>query len=356
MKPRRSKHKRKREAGANASNINLSCHSKEIVPHLEKRYRKNEQSRKKKKKRIKGCSGASAVLDSQSERKKTLRTERNVACEVDSKASLAKARHLALEIPDGKAPSEKLCKSQSIHLKKTSMLKQQPKSSLSKLQQKMCEKLSSAKFRWLNEKLYTAHSSHSLTYFTQHPEHFAEYHEGFRRQVDAWPMNPVRVIIRFLKRFPTWRVGDFGCGDAEIAESLPNTVHSFDLVAGKPSVTACDMRHVPLADGVLDCAIFCLSLMGTNVAEFLREANRVLRLRGTLVIAEVDSRLDVGPQGTQRFISAVEHMGFQLQCNSKSKEKRSKQMFTILWFKKLSSQKDISAFTWSFKLCKYKKR
>jgi len=36
-------------------------------------------------------------------------------------------------------------------------------------------------------------------------------------------------------------VADFGCGDAKIARSVPNVVHSFDLVALNERVTACNM-------------------------------------------------------------------------------------------------------------------
>jgi len=39
-------------------------------------------------------------------------------------------------------------------------------------------------------------------------------------------------------------VVDFGCGDAKIARSVPNIVHSYDLVALNEHVTACDMAHV----------------------------------------------------------------------------------------------------------------
>ena len=54
-------------------------------------------------------------------------------------------------------------------------------------------------------------------------------------------------------------------------------MHSFDLVAVNPLVTACDMAKVPLGDGAADVAVFCLSLMGTNLKDYLKEANRVLK-------------------------------------------------------------------------------
>ena len=35
--------------------------------------------------------------------------------------------------------------------------------------------------------------------------------------------------------------------------------------------------QVPLKDSTVDIAVFCLSLMGTNLSSYLREANRVLK-------------------------------------------------------------------------------
>jgi len=41
-------------------------------------------------------------------------------------------------------------------------------------------------------------------------------------------------------------IGDFGCGDAKIARSIPNKVHSFDLVALNKHVTVCNIEKVHL--------------------------------------------------------------------------------------------------------------
>ena len=35
---------------------------------------------------------------------------------------------------------------------------------------------------------------------------------------------------------------------------------------------------VPLTSASVDVAVFCLSLMGTNLVDFLREAHRVLKV------------------------------------------------------------------------------
>lgn len=72
-------------------------------------------------------------------------------------------------------------------------------------------------------------------------------------------------------------VADFGCGEARLAQALPCVVHSLDLVALNNRVTVCDMARTPLADSSVDIAVFCLSLMGTNLVDYIREANRVLK-------------------------------------------------------------------------------
>lgn len=111
------------------------------------------------------------------------------------------------------------------------------------------------------------------------PEIFQEYHQGFRNQVEKWPSNPVDTFIEYLSYRPKAVVGDFGCGDAKIAATVPNTVHSFDLVAVNERVTACDIRKVPLEDASLDVAIFSLALMGVNMIEFIKEAHRTLKVK-----------------------------------------------------------------------------
>jgi len=72
------------------------------------------------------------------------------------------------------------------------------------------------------------------------------------------------------------KVADMGCGDAKIAQSVEQKVHSFDLVSNNKWVTACDIAKVPLKNDSVDVVIFCLSLMGTNLVDFINEAHRIL--------------------------------------------------------------------------------
>ena len=73
--------------------------------------------------------------------------------------------------------------------------------------------------------------------------------QGFREQTQHWPVQPVDIAIAWLKKkSPTWVAADFGCGDAQLGSSVAQAVHSLDLVATVPGVTACNMAHTPLGE------------------------------------------------------------------------------------------------------------
>ena len=200
----------------------------------------------------------------------------------------------------------------------------QPK--LTPLQASMRQKLVSARFRHLNQTLYTTPSAHSLSLFSENPEMFHEYHEGFRRQVEVWPENPVDTYIaqirargkvaanprgkgehpdtgREIDKLPlprtvgTCYIADLGCGDAKLTQALEKEkkalkvqVFSYDLQNPSPFVTKADISNLPLEDDSCDVAIFCLALMGTNWVDFIEEAYRILHWKGELWIAEIKSR------------------------------------------------------------------
>lgn len=225
-------------------------------------------------------------------------------------------------------------------------LRELPSKSLP-LKERLMEQLNSARFRYINEQLYTQTGQEAQEMFEEDEEAFKVYHQGFQTQVTKWPANPVDLFIKDIKQLPGNKVvADFGCGDAKIARSVPHKVHSFDLVALNDHVTACDMAHVPLGNGSVDVAIFCLSLMGTNLADYLTEAHRVLKTGGQLKIAEVASRFHSLPQ----FLLKVEQFGFyQLSKDTSNK------MFFIFNFKKTGKPK-AKAPVLTLEPCVYKKR
>ncbi|KAF4126758.1 ribosomal RNA-processing protein 8 [Geosmithia morbida] len=206
---------------------------------------------------------------------------------------------------------------------------------LTPLQASMRQKLISARFRHLNETLYTRPSEEAYALFQDSPEMFDEYHEGFRRQVKAWPENPVDSFLADIRRrgkvrahgrgggngkangkdgrggrpqpqpLPrtqgTCTIADLGCGDARLAESLGRDggklgvqVLSYDLQSPSPLVTRADIANLPLEDGSVNVAVFCLALMGTNWVDFVEEAYRILHWKGELWVAEIKSRF-AGP-------------------------------------------------------------
>ncbi|KAF2485309.1 methyltransferase-domain-containing protein [Neohortaea acidophila] len=202
----------------------------------------------------------------------------------------------------------------------------------------MRQKLISARFRHLNETLYTEPSAKAESLFQQNPEMFQDYHAGFRQQVSVWPENPLdKFIIAIQQRgkirpVPQSKPGrrngptqfkkpskdpanalprtdgiaviaDLGCGDARLASTLTASgdtkrlnlkLHSFDLHGTPPYVTKADIAHIPLKDGSVDVAILCLSLMGTNWLSFIEEAHRILHWKGELWVAEIKSRFGRG--------------------------------------------------------------
>lgn len=174
-------------------------------------------------------------------------------------------------------------------------------------------KLVGARFRFLNQKLYESSSEQALAYFTHNPTDFAHYHVGFREQTKSWPVNPVDIFIRRLKkRKERLTIADLGCGEAKIASTLKDldfTIHSFDLAAVNEFVTVGSMTDMPLDSNTVDIAIFCLSLMNTDYTIALTEAHRILKPKGELWIAEVTSRFD-GEKGINEFMDSLQTAGF----------------------------------------------
>jgi len=222
---------------------------------------------------------------------------------------------------------------------------------LTPLQQRMAAKLTSARFRHLNQTLYTSPSDQAMRLFADSPQAYSSYHAGFRAQVDVWPQNPVEGFIEDIKSrggvsMPSqkrmWReqkkgkkpksekdgdasihgdhprdvealprnrhgictIADLGCGDATLASSLlPSkkalnlNILSFDLAKGDTPnaklITVADVSNLSAAgikDLSIDIAVCCLSLMGTNWVNVVHECARVVRGGGEIWVAEIKSR------------------------------------------------------------------
>lgn len=230
-----------------------------------------------------------------------------------------------------------------------------PSAPLTALQSSMLTSLKGARFRSINERLYTNASQDARNFMLAEPHLFDEYHEGFRQQVRKWPINPVDRVTELLlgvkrkkstqtvraSQIPGALVVDVGAGEAGLARKLvPSGMHvlSYDLLDTHDGwvrgVDAAQVHALPLPGiaaplgitwetppsvlpAMADAVVFCLSLMGTNWVEMIAEAWRVLRSNGELIIAEVTSRL--GSTGsTDEFIALISALGFHLDWTDTS--------------------------------------
>lgn len=68
------------------------------------------------------------------------------------------------------------------------------------LRSRMEQRLESARFRYINEVLYSSSSGEAKRMFQQDPEAFWVYHKGYTSQVQRWPVNPVDQIISYIQK------------------------------------------------------------------------------------------------------------------------------------------------------------
>jgi len=224
-----------------------------------------------------------------------------------------------------------------------------PSPSANSLASKLQSELLGGRFRYINEQLYSVTSRKAEALFRKDSSAFEAYHAGYRQQVEKWPTNPLNRIIKTIKKVPkTAIIGDFGCGEGKLAQSVPNKVYSMDLVAARGDIIACNITDTPLQAQSLDVAVYCLSLMGTDLNEFFLEANRVLKLHGSVYIAEIQSRFE----DVREFVRCLGACGFDL-----IKKDVAVNYFYFFQFKKMRHvPKGTKLKAFSLKPCLYRKR
>ncbi|MBD2315518.1 helicase-related protein [Phormidium tenue] len=163
-------------------------------------------------------------------------------------------------------------------------------------------------FSAMNNRFNNSYSHTTSDLLKANPEEWYQYHHLYRAARETWQEIPYEKIAEKLQNYTNLQIGDFGCGEAKLAELLPNhQVHSFDHIAINAKVQACDISHTPLPNATLDVAIFSLSLMGLNYADYLQEAHRTLKGGGSLLIAETISRWT---DKKQELLDLITSLGF----------------------------------------------
>lgn len=65
--------------------------------------------------------------------------------------------------------------------------------------EKLVENLKGSRFRFINELLYTRKGEDAIKIFKEDLDSFQTYHDGYRKQVEQWPINPLDRIIKSVK-------------------------------------------------------------------------------------------------------------------------------------------------------------
>lgn len=130
----------------------------------------------------------------------------------------------------------------------------------------------------------------------------------YEKERARWSARPCEAIAERVRSVRLSKVADLGCGDARLAELLPALdVASIDHVPAREGVIRADIARTPLAARSVDAAVLSLALIGTNWRDYLREANRILRLGGFLFVAEPQRRAG---ESSYRLTDAIRDRGF----------------------------------------------
>ncbi len=141
-------------------------------------------------------------------------------------------------------------------------------------------------FSEVNRTWSVSRSSTTHERLKEHPEDWYYYHTLYAEKRKTWEEIPFAEIAKLIKR-KDFVVADLGCGENLLRKEIPeNKVLSFDHVAIDDTVTACDISNLPLETDKVDVAVFSLSLMGTNHADYIREAHRILKPMGFIFIPD----------------------------------------------------------------------
>jgi superfamily II DNA or RNA helicase len=162
-------------------------------------------------------------------------------------------------------------------------------------------------FSEMNRVWSVSNSTTTAERLSQNPEEWYQYHTLYKEKRQEWNEIPYEVIGKKISSRPDWVVGDFGCGENLLSKEITNKVHSFDHIAIDDNVIACDISNVPLKDGILDVAVFSLSLMGSNHKEYLEEGHRTLRPFGLIMICEPKSKWEDNPN---KLVDILKEIGF----------------------------------------------
>jgi ubiquinone/menaquinone biosynthesis C-methylase UbiE len=157
-----------------------------------------------------------------------------------------------------------------------------------------------SEYQEISKKMATQNSRTTQKMIEENEDLWHKYHanrdvsfEGYDDQ-DEIPLNKITAYLE-TKSSRRLKILDLGCGRNKIQEKfLSNdklSVTGYDYVSYNGSQVA-DIRKLPEEDESVDICVFSQSLMGYNWKEYIKEAKRVLRYNGEMIISESVNRFD----------------------------------------------------------------
>ncbi|CEH13914.1 Predicted RNA methylase involved in rRNA processing [Ceraceosorus bombacis] len=196
-----------------------------------------------------------------------------------------------------------------------------PTSYLTPLQSSAAAQLAGARFRSINEALYTSSGAEAVSLAKEDSTRMQEYHRGFRSQTQSWPLIPVDAVVKILctakiatsscagKHVRNPVVVDLGAGEAPLAKALAKLSNEAHQTSGPAPVAASKKKLTNFYGHTWSVLSFDLDtspdgwVVGANVAQHvpLPGAHHLAEDReGVQDHGDIQSKGKKGQKGTRR--------------------------------------------------------
>ncbi|KRH95334.1 putative RNA methylase involved in rRNA processing [Pseudoloma neurophilia] len=173
-----------------------------------------------------------------------------------------------------------------------------------------------------------------------------------------------------LKISKNTKIADIGCGTCKLSENVLNfykksqiegfdekkleskknnqtpKFFNYDIHPVNDSIIKAQSNKIPVKDSYFDIAVYCLSLMAENLTSDIKEAHRIIKPSGNLLIAELTSRIS-----PYQFIKHLESYNFKL-----NKIILSNDFFFVIDLIKIETNEEMKPEKIVLKPAVYKKR
>lgn len=166
------------------------------------------------------------------------------------------------------------------------------------------------------------HENISKNVYGNDKNKFNEYHKHRQESIKSWVENPINYvadIINNRNEESYHYIIDMGCGLNQLKDLIINgdkRVVGVDFYSDDKNVIQSDMcdlnKYVP--NKSKDICVFCLSLWGTNYEDYIKEANRIMKHGGILIIVEPYSKFGENKHYNtiDDFSAKIEKYGFEV--------------------------------------------